>query len=189
MPMRNCTPPSGRGIVAAAATVCLAAACVAALWPADPEASVPVHGRDVVHAVQKPARPSCGLPAPMRPAFMAAANATRLPVSLLVAVAKVESGMRQTARSPVGAVGLLQLMPETAEQYGLDPRRASENVLAGARYLAGLFDRYSAADTALAAYNAGPTAVDRAGQIAPDGQTLTYVANVDRAWSRLQGCR
>jgi soluble lytic murein transglycosylase-like protein len=125
----------------------------------------------------------------MRPAFMAAANATRLPVSLLVAVAKVESGMRQTARSPVGAVGLLQLMPETAEQYGLDPRRASENVLAGARYLAGLFDRYSAADTALAAYNAGPTAVDRAGQIAPDGQTLTYVANVDRAWSRLQGCR
>ena len=60
-------------------------------------------------------------------------------------------------------------------------------MLAGARYLRLLLDRFHSADLALAAYNAGPAAVERAGG-APSGQTITYVANVTAAWRSLRGC-
>jgi soluble lytic murein transglycosylase-like protein len=61
--------------------------------------------------------------------------------------------------------------------------------MAGARYLKLLLDRYHSTDQALAAYNAGPTAVDRAGGIAPSRETLTYVTNVQARWRALAGCR
>ena len=79
------------------------------------------------------------------------------------------------------------MLPSTAHTLGLDPARARTNVLAGARYLRQLLDRYQAPDLALAAYNAGPSAVDRSGG-APSGETLTYVANVTAAWRSLRGC-
>jgi len=79
-------------------------------------------------------------------------------------------------------------MPATARELALDPDYPPSNVLAGARYLRLMLDRFHSTDLALAAYNAGPTAVTRAGG-APSAETLTYVANVTRQWRALNGCR
>lgn len=131
----------------------------------------------------------CPLPPSLRPAFVRAAQETGLPLALLAAVGSAESQFDQNARSEVGAIGVLQLMPETAAELRLDPLRADTNVLAGARYLRQMLDRYQSTDAALAAYNAGPTAVDMAGGIAPTGETAAYVANVQAKWRFLSGCR
>ena len=129
----------------------------------------------------------CPLPARYRQAFEAAARDTSLPLALLASVASVESNLDNDARSPAGARGLLQVMPSTAAELQLDPDRPASNVLAGARYLKQMLEQFGSADLALAAYNAGPGAVERAGG-APGAETLTYVANVNRLWQRLQGC-
>jgi soluble lytic murein transglycosylase-like protein len=129
----------------------------------------------------------CPLPHRYRTAFKAAVRDTDLPLALLVAVARVESHLDESARSAAGAKGLLQVMPSTAAELRLDPDRVDTNVLAGARYLRLMLDRFGSSDLALAAYNAGPGAVERYGG-APGGETLTYVANVNRLWQRLQGC-
>ena len=131
--------------------------------------------------------PACPLPSRYRGAFELAARDTALPLPLLVAVARVESRIDQRARSSRGAQGILQVLPSTAKALGLDASSAGTNVLAGARYLRQLLDRFGSADLALAAYNAGPSAVERAGG-APSGQTVTYVANVTAAWRSLRGC-
>jgi soluble lytic murein transglycosylase-like protein len=129
----------------------------------------------------------CPLPDRYRKAFEAAARDTHLPVALLVSVSRVESNLDHEARSPAGARGLLQVMPPTAAELQLDPDRPASNVLAGARYLKEMMQQFGSADLALSAYNAGPGAVTRAGG-APGAETLTYVANVNRLWQRLQGC-
>jgi soluble lytic murein transglycosylase-like protein len=131
--------------------------------------------------------PTCPLPSRYRSAFELAARDTTLPMPLLVAVARVESRVDQRARSSRGAQGLLQVLPSTAHALGLDASAARTNVLAGARYLRQLLVRFGSTDLALAAYNAGPTAVERTGG-APSGQTVTYVANVTAAWRSLRGC-
>ena len=76
-----------------------------------------------------------------------------------------------------------------AKSLELDADRPDTNVLAGARYLRLLLDRYSSTDLALAAYNAGPTAVDRAGGMPPTDETIAYVKNVQARWRALAGCR
>ena len=106
--------------------------------------------------------PACPVPAPFRSAFATAAAKTGVPLSLLVATALVESRMDPSAKSHAGARGLLQLMPATARELRLDGDDPATNVLAGARYLKILLDRYTRTDLALAAYNAGPAAVARA---------------------------
>jgi soluble lytic murein transglycosylase-like protein len=131
--------------------------------------------------------PVCPLPSHYRAAFELAARETALPLPLLLAVARVESRVDQEARSGRGAQGILQVLPSTAAALGLDASSARANVLAGARYLRQLLDRFQSVDLALAAYNAGPAAVDRAGG-APSGETITYVANVTAAWRSLRGC-
>ena len=131
---------------------------------------------------------ACPFPHNLRNAFEAAAADAQIPPALLFAVAKVESNMRQDATSSAGARGLLQLMPATARALNLDPDQASSNVLAGARYLRQLLDRFNSTDLALAAYNAGPTAVAIAGG-APSADVVRYVANVDTQWRSVAGCR
>jgi soluble lytic murein transglycosylase-like protein len=143
-------------------------------------------GADRVPAV---AIPRCPMPLQLRPAFVSAARQTGLPLSLLAAVGSVESSFDPNARSKVGAIGVLQLMPATAAELQLDPSRTETNVLAGARYLRQMLDRYQSTDLALAAYNAGPTAVDKAGGTAPSIETATYIANVQAKWRTLSGCR
>jgi soluble lytic murein transglycosylase-like protein len=100
---------------------------------------------------------------------------------LVRAVIQVESGFNPMATSPKGAVGLMQLMPATIRQFGVgNPFSPRENVRAGVAYLRQLLDRYSDnEELALAAYNAGPAAVDRHGQaIPPFSETRQYVAKV-----------
>jgi soluble lytic murein transglycosylase-like protein len=129
----------------------------------------------------------CPIPQRFRSAFTRAAHDTGFQLSMLVAVAQVESRFQPNARSHADARGLLQVLPATAAELRLDVDRPASNVLAGARYLKQLLDRYRRTDLALAAYNAGPTAVDRVGG-APYSETQTYIANVQQRWAALAGC-
>lgn len=110
----------------------------------------------------------------------AAAKQNRLDPALLDAVIGQESGFRPDAVSSAGAVGLMQLMPDTARELGVaDPFDPAQNVEGGAKYLRSLLDRYNGRlDLALAAYNAGPGAVDRFGGIPPYAETQRYVASI-----------
>jgi soluble lytic murein transglycosylase-like protein len=129
---------------------------------------------------------ACPVPPRFGRAFAAASAKTGLSASLLVATAYEESRMNPLARSSAGATGLLQLMPATAHALRLSGDEPAANVLAGARYLRGLLDRFGSLELALAAYNAGPTAVERAGG-APTIATLRYVKNIEARAARL-GC-
>jgi soluble lytic murein transglycosylase-like protein len=129
----------------------------------------------------------CPLPGDLRGAFVNAARDTSLPLSMLVAVGKVESNLQVDARSSAGARGLLQLLPSTAAALQLNVDDPDANVLGGARYLRQMLDRFSSTDLALAAYNAGPTAVQAAGG-APSPAVQTYVTNVTELWRSLAGC-
>jgi len=130
-------------------------------------------------------------PAPAMPVVVAqdprdlvtqAALRQGLPPELLHSIAQVESGYRQDAVSPKGAMGIMQLMPRTARDLRADPADAAENVDAGARYLRELLLKYlddpNQLRKALAAYNAGPGAVDRFYGVPPYRETLQYVQKV-----------
>ena len=102
-----------------------------------------------------------------------------LPPALLKAVIAAESGFDPRALSRVGAQGLMQLMPETADALGVeDPWVPEQNVRGGGGYLRALLDRYGDLTRALAAYNAGPEAVDRYGGLPPYRETRAYVERV-----------
>jgi soluble lytic murein transglycosylase-like protein len=134
-------------------------------------------------------RNTCPIPARFRSAFERAARDTGFQLSMLVAVAEMESRFDPGAQSSAGARGLLQVLPSTAASLKLDADNPDSNVLACARYLKLMLDRFLSTDQALAAYNAGPTAVERAGGHAPTLETATYVANVQQRWRALAGCR
>jgi soluble lytic murein transglycosylase-like protein len=141
--------------------------------------------------VQTPA----ALPVPRRdpgreryalPVAQAAAD-TGLPEGLLHAVIKAESNYDPDAVSHKGAVGLMQLMPETARRFGVpDARDPGANVLGGARYLKTLLAMFDAdLPLALAAYNAGPAAVLRSGRaVPPYAETQRYVPRVLELYRR-----
>lgn len=97
---------------------------------------------------------------------------------LLAAVAKIESAFDPTAISPAGAQGLMQFMPATAAEMGVDPFDPTSAVDGAARYLRRELDRFGSVELALAAYNAGPGAVQRHGGIPPFAETQRYVEKV-----------
>jgi soluble lytic murein transglycosylase-like protein len=108
---------------------------------------------------------------------------------LVSAIIEVESGFDPGAVSAKGAVGLMQVLPETAALVGFpeaaDPAR---NLEAGCRYLASLLESFGGdVELALAAYNAGPGAVRRWGTIPPYRETQTFIARVADAYQRLSG--
>jgi len=108
-----------------------------------------------------------------------AARKYGLPPELVRAVAAVESANRPNAISPKGAIGLMQLMPSTAKALGADPKVIEQNVDAGARYLRDLLIKYDQRMFhALAAYNAGPGAVDKYHGVPPYRETHAYILKI-----------
>ena len=106
---------------------------------------------------------------------------------LVRAVMQVESAFNPMARSPKGALGLMQLMPATLRQFSvMNPFDPADNVRAGVKYLRELLDRYQNNEQlALAAYNAGPAAVDKHGQtVPPYRETRNYVAQINQMAAR-----
>jgi len=104
-----------------------------------------------------------------------------VPAKLVHAVIKVESDYRERARSRKGAIGLMQLMPETAKRFAVaDPYNPRQNIEGGIKYLKTLLDRFPTTDLVLAAYNAGEAAVDRFRGIPPYAETRDYVSRILR---------
>lgn len=108
----------------------------------------------------------------------AAAAKYGIPANIFNSLVRQESGGNQGARSPVGAIGLTQLMPATAASLGVDPNDPTQNLDGGARYLAAQYKKYGRWDYALAAYNAGPGAVDQYKGVPPYTETQNYVKNI-----------
>ncbi|MCW7470872.1 lytic transglycosylase domain-containing protein [Leptospira kanakyensis] len=101
--------------------------------------------------------------------------------NLVKAMVKAESGFKPKAVSPKGAMGLMQLMPETAESLGVnDPFNPEENIGGGVKFLKGLMKEFKDPEKAIAAYNAGPGAVKRYKGIPPYEETQKYVNKVKR---------
>lgn len=118
-----------------------------------------------------------------------AAKKHGLPPAIVHAVANAESGYDQKAVSRAGAIGVMQLMPATANYLGANPRDEAQNIDAGARYLKSLLNKYGQSPDqvtlALAAYNAGPTTVDRYRGVPPYRETRTYVRRVVDRFEKL----
>ena len=171
-----------RAVVAA---VCLA--CVA--WPSRAEIKVKIlpDGSKMLYNepgrqrnVSRPAVPAV-LPGETTYQELADRSAARheLDPLLVSAVIGVESAWNAEAVSIKGAIGLMQLMPETAKILQVDPWDPEGNVDGGSRYLSSLLDRFDGdLELALAGYNAGPLAVERYGGIPPYPETVAYVERV-----------
>lgn len=120
-------------------------------------------------------------PAQFQPMIRQYAEMFRLEESLLRAVIKAESDFDPRAVSRKGARGLMQLMPDTAQELGVtDPFDAAQSLYGGGRYLRQQMDRFGNLDLALAAYNAGPSAVERHGGVPPFEETREYIVRVKR---------
>jgi hypothetical protein len=128
--------------------------------------------------------------APATPAQLAslAAKKFSLPEEFVRSVMKAESGFVADAVSPKGAIGLMQLMPETARELGVDPKNPHQNADGGAQYLRDLLAKYEGNPDqvllALAAYNAGPAAVERYHGVPPYRETREYILRVLKNWDR-----
>lgn len=149
------------------------------LVPDPPSPPAPIS----MHAANADAKLS---PAELREVLSQAGRSHNLDVDLLASIVKAESGGNSRAVSRTGARGLMQLMPATADNMGVqDSFRAEENVRGGSTYLDALLTRYrDNLALALAAYNAGPAAVDKYHGIPPYNETRAYVARVIHEFNR-----
>jgi soluble lytic murein transglycosylase-like protein len=117
-----------------------------------------------------------------------AALRNSLPPAFVASVAKAESAMKQSAVSPKGAIGVMQLMPATAKALDADPRDTEQNIDAGTRLLKELLIKYDGdVVKALAAYNAGPGAVAKYNGLPPYRETQEYVNKVIRDYQKNGG--
>lgn len=104
-----------------------------------------------------------------------AARLHSIPEELFLRLVQQESGWNPHAKSHKGALGLAQLMPQTAELLGVNPHDPKQNLEGGARYLSWQYRKFKSWPLALAAYNAGPKAVEKHGGIPPYKETQNYV--------------
>ena len=123
--------------------------------------------------------PSATVPSTTEEIIEAAAAKYNVDANLVKAIATAESGWDQSAISPVGAIGVMQLMPETANALGVNPYDENENIEGGAKYIRQMLDTFDGnVRKAVAAYNAGPGAVKRYGGVPPYSETQNYVGRV-----------
>jgi soluble lytic murein transglycosylase-like protein len=152
-------------------------------------AVTPAAPAPVVAHVAEPIAPALPFK-PLIPQELAAMAARKfaLPESFVRSVMKAESGFQPAALSPKGAVGLMQLMPGTAQALGVDAKDPQQNAEGGAKYLRQLLARYEdnpdQVVLALAAYNAGPAAVERYHGVPPYRETHEYILRVLKNWDR-----
>lgn len=144
--------------------------------------------------------PAPGSPTPAQPSakpnltplelVTQAAQRAGLPPAIVHSIARAESGYREDAVSPKGAIGIMQLMPGTAADLHADPRDPAQNADAGARYLRDLLEKYEddphQVSKAVAAYNAGPAAVDKYHGVPPYPETVQYVNRVLKEYEKEQ---
>lgn len=128
-------------------------------------------------------------PTPFEERVIEVAIREGLDPALVLAVVEAESGQEANAVSPKGAVGLMQVLPETAAEIGYpDAADPARNLEAGCRYLAVLLESFGGdVELALAGYNAGPGAVRRWGTVPPYRETRTFIARVAAEYERLTG--
>jgi soluble lytic murein transglycosylase-like protein len=144
------------------------------------EAALPLVAPQATPPVLAPAPAAAPSPGELADA---AADKYGLPRQLVRSVMAAESAENPLAVSPIGAVGLMQLMPSTAKTLSADPYDPAQNVDAGARYLRDLLVQYDGhLWHALAAYNAGPGAVAKYNGVPPYRETIDYVLRVDRKY-------
>ncbi|HUY85751.1 MAG TPA: transglycosylase SLT domain-containing protein [Acidimicrobiales bacterium] len=118
------------------------------------------------------------VPSNLVPLFMSAATKYGIPPQLLASVAQVESGFNPNAVSSAGAEGLMQIMPSTASGIGVNPMDPAQAINGAAQILSGYISAFGSVPLALAAYNAGPGAVEQYGGIPPYAETESYVNQV-----------
>ncbi len=135
-----------------------------------------------------------GAPAMLPPAQIDAlvndnAQSQNVDPALIKAIIANESGFNAHATSNVGAQGLMQLMPGTAAGLGVtDAYDPSQNVAGGTKYIKGLLDHFNGdVRLAVAAYNAGPGAVEKYGGVPPYAETQNYVQNVLSSYAKYRG--
>ncbi len=134
---------------------------------------------DVSGRAPRPERPSGGWSSERIAAeILAAANRHDIPAELFMTLVWQESRFRADAVSPKGAIGFAQLMPDTAQYLGVDPKAPAENLDGGARYLAAQYRTFGTWELALAAYNAGPHRVVQYRGVPPFNETRNYVRTI-----------
>ncbi len=124
--------------------------------------------------------PRSGFAAELEAMIQAEAGRSRVSPDLIRAVVETESAGKADAVSRAGAVGLMQLMPDTARELGVDPTDPQENLRGGVQYLTQMARQFGNLDETLAAYNAGPGAVKRHGGVPPYQETQDYVKRIRR---------
>ncbi|MDE3166944.1 MAG: lytic transglycosylase domain-containing protein [Acidobacteriota bacterium] len=145
------------------------------------DGTAPPSPPEAASAAAPPAPVAASMPVDPLALADAAADRYGLPRALVRSVMAAESGLRPEAVSSKGAIGLMQLMPDTARDYGADPRNPEQNVDAGTRYLRELLEKYDGGLwQALAAYNAGPGSVEKYQGVPPYPETVRYIGTVQR---------
>lgn len=152
----------------------------------DKDDAIPESGISATPSMLPPTSNAKASPQSVADAISSASHRYRLDPDFVSSVVSAESGFNPRARSSKGAKGLMQLMPGTASQLGVnDPFDPAKNADGGTRYLRGLLERYNFdVPKALAAYNAGPTRVEQHHGVPPYRETRRYVARIINDYNR-----